>query len=142
MSSGFRIDRPHPSKLVVVKSRSSHMIGFFFGIAFFAVWYGILLGESLSSLEAFLNKLRDISSSQPWLWFFILVPLLSVRQLWKSLIIALHGENIVFDSADLTVSKSGQKLATFSEIRVVDIKKVSGEHTDYYLSLILKDGRS
>ena len=63
-------------------------------------------------------------------------------ELWKSLIIALRGENIVFDSAHQTVSKAYQKLANFSEIHAVDIKKVSGEDTDYYLSLLLKDGGS
>jgi hypothetical protein len=135
----MRVSRPNSQVLVVTKRRQSH-IGFLaLCFVFYAFWYYILLdlGKIPDGVHPF-DHVLDRLSAQPFLWLFVLAPVLSVLQIFNSLRIAVVGEEFTFNGLTRTVLKNQKQLARFNEIAYLQIRTIRGESTEHRLTAVLQ----
>jgi len=75
MSSKISFRRQGPEAVVLSHSRTTELWGLLFQLAFFALWYWILLGRP-KTVAAFIDAIRGIPDSGISHWAFLAFPLL------------------------------------------------------------------
>ena len=132
----FRIEKTG-GKLLITKSRVTHLLSLVFMVAFFAMWYRFLLfGNAGPEPLPLAKRLAD----QPFLWLFILTPLLLLPQLWSFTRIVAAGEVFAFDRSTDRLLRNQAILCPMSMIDFVQVRVFSGEHTEYRVSIVCRDG--
>ena len=137
----MRVSRPGSQILVITESRL-HAIGFLaLYLGFFAFWYYVALdlGKIPDGVHLF-DHVLDRLSAQPWLWLFVLVPVLSVPNIFKGLMIAVVGEELTFNGVTRTVLKNHKRLAGFNEIAYLQIRTIQGKSAEHRLTAVLQTG--
>jgi hypothetical protein len=138
----MRVSRPSSQVLVVSEGRLSHIGSLAFGLVFFAIWYYTLLdlGKIPDGVHRF-DHVLDRLSAEPFLWLFVLGPLLIVPYIFKSLRIAVMGEEVAFNGITRTVLKNRKRLAGFNEIAHLQIRTIrGGKSEEHRLTAVLQTG--
>jgi hypothetical protein len=138
----MKVSRPSSQILVVTESRLSHIGGLAIFLVFFAYWYYNLLdlGKIPDGVRPF-DHLLDRLSAEPFLWLFVLGPLLFVGDIFESLWIAVVGEEFTFNGVTRTVLKNQKRLAGFDEIACLQIRTIRGaEDEEHILTVVLQTG--
>jgi hypothetical protein len=150
------IEHPDPHSLILKKTRAGGLRNLIGTVIFFVFWYGILfawlwpelwrrggLVNFIFSIRDWVWLLQTITSKQPMLGLFILVPLLALPKVFKAIKISLFGEVFLFDAFAKTVSRDGKQKAMFGDIRGVELRYFSDEDSnDYRVSVLLNSGSS
>jgi len=137
----MRVSRPSSQILVITESRLPAIGLLAFYLAFFAFWYyGTLdLGKIPDGVHLF-DHVLDRLSANPFLWLFVLFPVLSVPYIFKSLRIAVMGEELTFDGMTRTVLKNQKRLAGFNEIAYLQMRTIRGKSKEHRLTAVLQTG--
>ena len=146
MRDTLKVEHPDPHSLVLKKTRAGGLLNLSTTLIFYVVWYGFLIapfwpGGNLFNFEAWLTRLQAITRQLPFLWLFLLAPLLGLPQLFKAAKISLLGEVFIFDGFTRAILKDGKQTALFADIRGVEIRTFSHEGSnDYRVSVLLHSG--
>lgn len=144
MAKSLEIQKPHKDVLRIEKSKTSVIFTLVSTLIFLCFWYGILLfvhGKSEGIINP-INIIKTLTKEQPYLWFFILIPLTSLPAIFKNLKIVIVGEYFIFDARDNQIYKDGNRISKFNQIEKVHIRRFSGENADeYLLSLVPQVGK-
>lgn len=137
----MRVSRPSSQILVVTKRRLPRIGWLAFYISFFAFWYYSLLslGEIPNGVHPF-DHVRARLSEQPFLWLFVLAPILAIPQMFKALKIVVVGEEFTFNGMTRTVLKNQKRLAGFNEIAHLQVRTIQGKSTEHRLTAVLHTG--
>jgi len=138
----MRVSRPSSQILVITESRLSHIGSLALSLVFNALWYYNLLHleEVPDGVHPF-DHLLDRLSAEPFLWLFVLAPLLFVGDIFESLWIAVVGEEFTFNGMTRTVLKNQKRLAGFDEIAYLQIRTIRGaEDAEHILTAVLQAG--
>lgn len=135
------LTRPSPRELVATRSRARGLFEVLFGLAFFVIWYSVLLGMTRPSAGDFIERIRELTAQQPVMWFFVLMPLLGVPRLLRSAMVVARGESFSFNAATRTVSRNREVVARFDEVEGLQVRNIGGNGaTEYRLSMVLRGG--
>lgn len=140
----MKVSRPSSQILVVAESRLSHIGGLAICLVFFVCWhYSLLdLGKIPDSVHPF-DHLLDRLSAEPFLWLFVLGPLLLVGDICERLWTAVVGEEFTFNGITRTVLKNQKRLAGFDEIACLQIRTIRGaEDKEHILTAVLQTGNT
>ena len=104
----MRVSRPAPNVLEVSRRQLfSALGGIVAGALFFAGWYYVLLDLGNVPAEiGLVEHVRNQVAEDPFLWLFILPPLLGVPSLFKAIKVRVIGETLTFDGISQIVSKN------------------------------------
>ena len=139
----MRVSRPGSQILVVTECRRSHIENLAIYLFFFVYWYYSLLdlGKIPDGAHPF-DHLLDRLSAEPFLWLFVLGPLLIVPNIFKSIRIAVMGEEFTFNGMTRTVLKNQKRLVEFDEIAYLQIRTIRGaEDAEHILTAVLQTGK-
>ena len=114
----MRVSRPAPNVLEVSRRQLfSALGGIVAGALFFAGWYYVLLDlRNVPAEIGLVEHVRNQVAEDPFLWLFILPPLLGVPSLFKAIKVRVIGETLTFDGISQIVSKNRKPLAMFADI--------------------------
>jgi hypothetical protein len=139
----MRVSRPGSQILVITESRLSHIVDLAMRLVFFAYWYYVVLdlGKTPDGVHPF-DHVLDRLSAEPFLWLFVLGPLLFIGDIFESLMIAVVGEEFTFNGMTRTVLKNQKRLAGFDEIAYLQIRTIRGaEDAEHILTAVLQAGK-
>ena len=138
----MRVSRLGSQILVLTECRLSHIRNLAMCLVFYAYWYYTLLdlGKLPDGVRPF-DYLLDRLSAEPFLWLFVLGPLLFVGDIVESFMIAVVGEEFTFNGMTRTVLKNQKRLAGFDEIAYLQIRTIRGaEDEEHILTAVLQTG--
>jgi hypothetical protein len=139
----MKVSRPGSQILVVTECRRSHIENLAGCLLFFACWYCALLDlEKIPDGVHPYDHLLDRLSAEPFLWLFVLAPLILVGDIFESLWIAVMGEEFTFNGMTRTVLKNQKRLVGFDEIDYLQIRTIRGaEDAEHILTAVLQTGK-
>src|SRR5262249_52768969 len=80
-------------------------------------------------------------SAEPFLWLFVLGPLLFLGDMFERLWTAVVGEEFTFNGMTRTVLKNQKQLARFDEIAYLQIRTIRGaDDEEHILTAVLQTG--
>ena len=139
-SPPLRLTRLSPQELVATRSRARSLFELLGTLTFFAVWYLWLFGMTRPSAGDFIERIRELTAEQPFMWVFVLAPLLAVPRLLRLAMFVAQGESFSFNALTRTVSRNGEVVARFDEVEGLQIRTIGGELAEYRLSMVLRGG--
>jgi hypothetical protein len=155
IGESFRLYRPAPSKMIVdrlpryyAKHLARQLLGLLLTVT--TIW----VAPRVLNVSAF-GLTMPPSSPLGWLitTAIILSLVTQIPGLWKSLNVALHGVEVVFDSVNHTVSVNGRSICSFADVGHVEIRSSAHEVSEpeggpttrvleHELALVLRNGRA
>ena len=138
----MKVSRPSSHILIVTNPRISSIWKLVLSIGFYALWYYILLdfGKMKDEVHPF-DSIFTRLSAQPFLWIFVLVPVLSLPTTFKTLRRIFVGDEIIIDGTTNTILKNQKRMAGFTEIAHLQIRTIQGGETaDFRLTVVLNTG--
>lgn len=128
------ITKKPTDSLVYEHIKTQHLNDILFLIFFIICWYWGLLWSKSSSLA-------EIVSDDPFIWIFLVIPLLFLKQIFHSIKVLLVGENYTFDKTNNFFLKGSRKLFPLSDIQNLLITEDKGNESgkNYRISFIHKN---
>ena len=138
----MKIYRPSPQILIVTQSRLSKIGLLSFIFIFFGFWYYNILGlVSIPENSQLFNYILDRLSANTSLWLFVLAPLLSLPNIYKTIKVVAVGNQLTFDGIMNVISKNQKPLAKFDEVEHLQIRTISGKRDEHRLAAVLRSGK-
>lgn len=97
-----------------------------------AVWLGVVTTYYLALLSQQVDVAED--------WFLLLMPLLLVPYLFDLLRAIAAGAPLVVDARTRTLRAGRRTLATFAQVRAIELRTVNGRCEELSLRALLHDG--
>jgi hypothetical protein len=135
-----KISRPSPRVLVVADRRLPALLGLLVWMALVAIYYCTLFAVGpmqemvpIVSLEQLANRSLDS-------WLLLLFPVIIVPYLVTTVRVLTNRRRFVFDGVSSVVEKDEKKIATFAEVRRLELRAVNGRCEELTISAVLNDG--
>jgi hypothetical protein len=135
-----KISRPSPRVLVVADRPLPALLGLLVWIALVAIYYCTLFAVGpmqemvpIVSLEQLANRSLDS-------WLLLLFPVIIVPYLVSTVRVLANRRRFVFDGVSRVVERDEKKIATFAEVRQLELRAVNGRCEELTISAVLNDG--
>ncbi|MCF6176880.1 MAG: hypothetical protein L3J71_14060 [Victivallaceae bacterium] len=136
----FIINHRGSNVLTIRESRWDNILILCVIIFFFSTWYYFLLQQP-SSFSDIINAIEKLSTAGFKMWLGFLLPLLATPNIFYIVKTIVVGNIFTFDKDIGIILKNGKQQAVFADVDSLKIRKISesDDHTEYRLSLVLKD---
>ena len=142
-----RMTKPSPSVLIVATRTWFRVFLTVSEGAFLVVWYPLVFGMAAtpSSLESWIYQIESKLTKQPFLWLFLLAPLLVIPDFLAGIRILFTGETFTFDGSLDVLRRNEQPMARLSEIQGIQTRRIlvsGGQGGNLYrLTVTLVNGK-
>ena len=132
----LRVSRPTTEILVVSQRRAQAVVRLLIWLSGVVLFCIVLLVDAMPGSER-----PPGDSAAAWrAWALFLVPLFLLPYLFGLIRAIRRGDELIFNGLDEVVSRGKQRLATFAEIRAIELQTVHGSCEEFRLSAVLDDG--
>lgn len=122
---------------ILKKSKSKTFISLILMLGFYGLWYSALL-QSPSNINEALTRAHDLLTNNLFFVLFLIVPLLSIRTIYKDIRVLFNKEHIVLNFIDNVVSVDQKIICNFTDVEHIQIRVISDSDggDDYRLSIV------
>lgn len=136
----MKISRPSPRVLVVADRRLPALLGLLVWIALVAIYYCSLFAVGPMEKMAPIVSLEQLTYHRLGNWLLLLFPVIIVPYLVSTVRVLANRRRLVFDGGSHVVEKDEKKIATFAEIRRLELRAVNGRCEEFTICAVLNDG--
>ncbi len=136
----MKISRPSPRVLVVADRRLPALLGLLVWIALVAIYYCTLFAVGPMEKMAPIVSLEQLTYRHLDSWLLLLFPVIIVPYLVSTVRVLANRGRFVFDGVSHVVEKDEKKIATFAEVRRLELRAVNGRCEELTLCAVLNDG--
>lgn len=137
-STMLKVSRPASGVLVVSQGRTQAFVRLAIWISVVVIFYLVVLGDGAQTAA---RAGSDIAPD--WhVWVLLLVPLCLLPYLFGLIRTMSRADELMFDGRGRTIYKGKRALATFAEIRSLELRAVHGTCEEFRLSAVLADGEN
>ena len=134
----MQVSRPAPNVLDLTRGRLRSVVGIVLWAAFCAYWYSSVLNVEERPAG---TSLLEYLTENPSLLAVFVVPLLGVPWVLNAIRVSVLGETLRFDGAMRTVTRNRRVLATFDDVKHLQLRSTGGHDKVHWLTMILRDGK-
>lgn len=132
----LRVFRPTTKILVVSQGRAQAVVRLLIWIGVVVLFYIVLLVDAPLG-----NERPPDDSAAAWrTWALFLVPLFLLPYLFGAIRAIRRSDELIFNGLDEIVFKGGRTLATFADIRAIELQTVHSSCEEFRLSAVLAAG--
>jgi hypothetical protein len=135
-----KISRPSPQVLVVADRRLPALLGLLVWIALVAIYYCTLFAVGPMEKMTPIVSLEQLVNLNLESWLVVLFPVIIVPYLVGAVRILADRRRLVFDGVAHVVEKGEMKIATFAEIRRLELRAVNGRCEELTICAVLNGG--
>ncbi len=136
----MKISRPSPRVLVVADRRLPALLGLLVWIALVAIYYCTLFAVGPMEKMAPIVSLEQLAFYHLDSWLLLLFPVIIVPYLVSTVRVLANRGRFVFDGVLHVVEKDEKKIATFAEVRQLELRAVNGRCEELTICAVLNDG--
>ena len=136
----MKASRPSPQILVVADRRLPAILGLLVWLALVAIYYCTLFAVGPMGDLAPIVSLEQLADRSLDGWLLVLFPVIIVPYLMSTIRVLANRRRFVFDGVSHVVEKGEKKIATFAEIRRLELRAVNGRCEELRICAILNDG--
>ncbi len=136
----MKISRPSPGILVVADRRLPALLGLLVWIALVAIYYCTLFAVGPMEKMAPIVSLEQLAYYHLDSWLPLLFPVIIVPYLVGTVRVLANRGRLVFDGVSHVVEKDDKKIATFAEVRRLELRAVNGRCEEFTICAVLNDG--
>ncbi len=118
----LRVSRPTTEILVVSQGRAQAVVRLLIWISVVVLFCIVLIVDAPLGNE----RSRDDSAAAWRVWVLLLVPLFLLPYLFGAIRAIRRGDELTFNGLNKIVSRGEQTLATFADIRAIELQTVHG----------------
>lgn len=136
----MNISRPSPRVLVVADRRLPALLGLFVWIALVAIYYASLFAVGPMEKMAPIVSLEQLAYRHVESWLLFLFPVFIVPYLVSTVRVLANRRRFVFNGVLHVVEKDEKKIATFAQVRRLELRAVNGRCEEMTICAVLNDG--
>lgn len=136
----MKVSRPRSQVLVVADRRLPALLGLIVWLALVGIYYCTLFALGPMEEMAPMVSSEQLAQFRLQSWLLLLLPLIIAPYLVNAIRALANRQRFVFDGKSHVVEKDAKKIATFAEVRRLELRAVNGRCEELAICAILNDG--